>query len=158
MEKIDVPQKAVKLSATWIESLETCLAKRGDPTLTKEVMKAAGEKCSVQVFDDCRQILGKNPETVDELLDAMNQRRSQQHNLSSLWKKQGNTAHLILQECNCTLVKAGLAKPNPVHCLCSEGMMESLFSKIHRGPVSVKLVKSIGNGHNVCEFHVTFEE
>jgi predicted ArsR family transcriptional regulator len=138
--------------------LEACLAERGNQALIKIVMKAAGEKCSVQIFDDCRQILGKNPESVDELLDAMNQRRSQNHNITSLWEKRGNTAHLILEECNCTLVKAGLAKPNPVHCLCSQGMMESLFSTVCRGQVSVELVKSIGSGHDVCEFHVTFEE
>jgi predicted ArsR family transcriptional regulator len=158
MEKIHIPQKAVELTETWIDSLETCLAERGDRALIKAVMKAAGEKCSVQIFDDCRQIIGKNPESVDELLYAMNQRRSQNHNLTSLWEKQGNTAHLILEECNCTLVKAGLAKPNSIHCLCSQGMMETLFSKVCRGQVSVELVKSIGNGHDVCEFHVTFEE
>jgi predicted ArsR family transcriptional regulator len=153
-----IPQEAIALNLKWIESLEKCLAEHGNRTLTKALMKAAGEKCSAQIFDDCRQILDKNPESVDELLDAMNQRRSQNHNLTSLWEKQGNTAHLILEECNCTLVKAGLAKPNPVHCLCSQGMMESLFSKVCRGPVNVELVKSIGNGHDVCEFHVTFEE
>ena len=158
MEKIHIPQKAIELNATWIDSLETCLAERGDHTLTKVVMKAAGKKCSVQIFDDCSQILGKCPESVDELLDAMNKRRSETHNLTSLWKKQDNTARLILEECNCTLVKAGLAKPNPTHCLCSQGMMESLFSKVHSGTVNVDLVKSIGNGHDVCEFYVTFEE
>ncbi len=158
MVKDGIPQKAVELNLNWIEALETCLAGHGNQDLTKAVMKAAGEKCSVQLFDDCRQVLGKIPESVDELLEAMNKRRSQNHNLSNLWEKQGNTAHLILEECNCTLVKAGLAKPNPVHCLCSQGMMESLFSLVCRGPVSVELVKSIGNGHDVCEFYVTFEE
>jgi predicted ArsR family transcriptional regulator len=158
MEKTDIAQKAVELTLTWIDSLETCLAERGNQTLTKVVMKAAGEKCSVQILDDCRQILGKNPESVGQLLDAMNQRRLQKHNLASLWEKQGNKAHLIIEECNCTLVRAGLAKPNPVHCLCSLGLMESLFSAVCRGQVSVELVKSIGNGHDVCEFNVTFEE
>ena len=103
MEKDRIPQEAVELNLTWIDSLETCLAERGNQALTKVVMKAAGEKCSVQIFDDCTQILGKNPESVDELLDAMNQRRSQNHNLTSLWEIRGNTAHLILEECNCTL-------------------------------------------------------
>jgi predicted ArsR family transcriptional regulator len=158
MEKVRIPQKAVELNLNWIDSLENCLAELGDQALAKVVMRAAGKKCSVQIFDDCRQILGRNPESVDELLDAMNQRRSQNHNLTSLWEKLGNTAHLILEECNCTLVKAGLAKLNPVHCLCSQGMMETLFSNVYRGQVSVKLVQSIGNGHDVCEFHVTFEE
>ena len=158
MEKMDIPQEVIELTSNWIGSLETCLAERGNQALTKVVMKAAGKKCSVQILDDCRQILGKNPESVDELLDAMNQRRLQAHNLDSLWEKKGNKAHLIIEECNCILVKAGLAKPNPVHCMCSQGMMESLFSVVYRGQVSVELVKSIGNGHDVCEFHVTFEE
>lgn len=153
-----IPQAAVELNLNWIDSLENCLAGCGNPDLTREVMKAAGEKCSVQIFDDCRQIIEKNPESVDELLSAMNQRRSPNHNLTSLWEKRGNTARLILEECNCTLVKAGLAKPNPTHCLCSQGMMESLFSKVHNGTVNVELVQSIGNGHDVCEFIVTFLE
>ena len=157
MVKNRIPQEAVELNRKWIESLETCLAKHSNQTLMKTVMKGAGEKCSAQIFDDCMKMLGKNPESVDELLDAMNRRRSESHNITSLWNKQGNTAHLILEECNCTLVKAGLAKPNPVHCLCSQGMMESLFSKVCQGPVSVELLKSIGNGNDVCEFLVTFE-
>ena len=142
----------------WIDSLEASLAEHGNQTLTREVMKAAGEKCSVHILDDCRQILGKIPESVGELLEAMNQRRSQHHNLASLWEKQGNEAHLRIEDCNCTLVRAGLAKPNPVHCLCSLGFMEALFSTVCRGNVNVELVKSIGNGHDVCEFTVTFDE
>ena len=158
MKNDSIPQEAVKLNLNWIDSLENCLADCGNPVLIKEVMKAAGKKCSIQILNDCKQILGKLPESVDDLLDAMNQRRSQNHNLSSLWDKKGNTARLILEECNCTLVKAGLAKPNPTHCLCSQGMMESLFSKVHSGTVNVELVKSIGSGHDICEFFVTFVE
>ena len=154
----NIPQNAVKLNLNWIDSLENCLANYGNQALTKEVMKAAGRNCSIQIFNDCEQILGKLPQSVDDLLDAMNQRRLQNHNLDSLWEKKVNTARLILAECNCVLVKAGLAKPNPTHCLCSQGMMENLFSKVHKGTVNVELVKSIGNGHDVCEFFVTFME
>jgi predicted ArsR family transcriptional regulator len=153
-----IPQEAVELNLNWIDSLENSLGDCGNPDLTKEVMKAAGKKCSIQIYDECMQILGKHPESADDLLDAMNKRRSQKHNLSTLWEKQGNTARLILEECNCILVKAGLAKPNPTHCLCSQGMMESLFSKVHNGTVNVELLKSIGNGHDACEFFVTFLE
>lgn len=158
MEIRNIEQRAAELNMAWIESLETCLAERGNRTLIKEVMKTAGEKCSIQILGDCRQTLGKNPDSVDELLDAMNQRRLEQHNVSSLWERQGNKAHLIIEECNCILVRAGLARPNPVHCLCSLGLMESLFSTVCRGQVKVELVRSIGNGHEVCEFNVVFEE
>ena len=86
MESDRISQKAAELNRNWIESLETGLAKHGDQASTEVMMKAAGKQCSVQIFNDCSQILGKNPESLNELLDAMNQRRSQHHNLTSLWE------------------------------------------------------------------------
>jgi len=159
MKKMQVPEATVKMiNAAWIEAVENALAAHGNTALTIEVMKAAGQKCARQILDDCREILGKKPETVDELLDATNRRRLQIHHLDSLWERQGNKAHLKINECACTLVKAGLARPNPVHCLCSIGLMESLFSAVCQGPVSVEVVKAIGFGDEVCEFYVNFKE
>lgn len=155
---MEISEAIIKQNTTWIEAVERALANFGDMALTKEVMKAAGQKCAGQILDDCREILGKKPETIDELLNATNQRRLQIHNLDSLWERQGNKAHLKINECACTFVKAGLAKPNPVHCLCSIGLMESLFSAVCQGPVSVEVVKAIGFGDDVCEFYVNFVE
>ena len=158
MKKMEISEVTIKRNVTWIEAVENALANCGNMALTKEVMKAAGQKCARQILDDCREILGKKPETVDELLDSTNQRRLQRLNLASLWEKQGNKAHLKIDECGCTLVRAGLAKPNPVHCLCSVGLMEGIFSAVCRGPVSVEVVKAIGFGDDVCEFYVNFVE
>jgi len=158
MKKTEISEVAIKRNVTWIKAVEDALADCGNMALTKEVMKAAGQKCARQILDDCREILGKKPETVDELINATNQRRLQRLNLASLWEKQGNKAYLKIDECACTLVKAGLAKPNPVHCLCSAGMMESIFSAVCQGPVSVEVVKAIGFGDDVCEFYVNFVE
>jgi len=36
--------------------------------------------------------------------------------------------------------------------------MESLFSAVCQGPVSVEVVKAIGFGDDVCEFYVSFVE
>jgi predicted hydrocarbon binding protein len=156
---MEVSEATVRLiNAVWIEAVENALAAHGNTALAREVMKAAGQKCARQILDDCREILGKKPETVDELLDATNQRRLQIHHLASLWERQGNAAHLEIDECNCTLVKAGLAKPNPVHCLCSVGLMEGIFSAVCRGLVSVEVVKAIGFGDDRCEFYVHFVE
>ena len=113
---------------------------------------------SLSLFSDCEEILGKKPETIDELLEPTNKRRLQRHNLSSRWERKGNRAHLKINECGCTLVRAGLAKPNPVHCQCSKGLMETIFSAVCRGPVKVDMVKVIGLGDNCCEFHVHFKE
>lgn len=156
MKKMEIAEAAIKLNTAWIEATENVLAACGNTALTKEVMKAAGQRCAQQILDDCGEILGKKPETVDELLDATNQRRLQIHNLATLWEKQSNRAHLEIDECNCTLVKAGLAKPNPIHCLCSIGLMEGIFSAVCRGPVSVEVVKAIGFGDDRCEFYVNF--
>ncbi len=158
MKRTEISEAAIMRNAAWIEAVENALAHRGDIALTREVMKAAGQKCARQILDDCGEILGKKPETVDELLEATNRRRLQRTNLASLWEKQGNKAYLKIDECACTLVRAGLAKPNPVHCLCSAGMMEDIFSAVCRGPVSVEIVKAVGFGDNVCEFCVDFVE
>jgi len=158
MEKGEIQEAAIKLNVTWIETVEKVLADSGNTILTKKVMKAAGQKCAKQILIECEEILGKKPETVDELLDATNQRRKQRLNIDSLWERRGNRAHMKVNECGCTLVKAGLAKPNPVHCLCSVGLIESYFSSVCPGPVSVEIVKSIGQGDDKCEFYVNFAE
>lgn len=156
MEKKEVPDAALKRNVAWIEAVEKALAESGDPGLAKEVMKAAGHACAQQILADCEAILGRKPETIDELLDATNRRRRQRHNLADLWEKQGNRAHLLIHECACTLVKAGLAVPNPTHCLCSLGMWEKLFAEVHKGPVVVEMTKTVGFGDDGCEFFVTF--
>ena len=159
MKKMEVSEATIRLiNAAWIEAVENALDAHGNAALTTKVMKAAGQKCAQHILNDCTKMLGKKPETVDELLGATNQRRLQIHNLDSLWEKQGNKAYLRINECGCTLVKAGLARPNPVHCLCSKGLMESLFSAVCQGPVSVEVVKAIGFGDDVCEFYVNFTE
>jgi predicted hydrocarbon binding protein len=156
MEKKEVPLAAIERNVAWIAALENALAEYEDVALTRQMMKATGRECARQILDDCSAILGKRPETVDELMDATNRRRRQRHNLVSIWERQGNTAHLAIEECACTLVRAGLAKPNPIHCLCSVGMMETLFESVCKGPVRVEVVKTVGTGADGCEFYVHF--
>lgn len=77
MKRTEISEAAIKRNIAWIEAVENFLADYGNTTLIKEVMKSAGQKCAQQIFSDCGEILGKDPETVDELLGAMNQRRLQ---------------------------------------------------------------------------------
>ena len=158
MKKTEISEAARDLNVNWIESVEKTLDELGDATLVSQIMKAAGQNCAETILADCEEILGKKPETVDELLEANNRRRLLRLNLDNRWVRKGNRAHLILDECGCTLVKAGLAKPNPVHCLCSAGLWENLFSTVCRGPVRVEIAKAVGFGDNGCEFYVDFEE
>ena len=154
----EIPEAAIERNAAWIEAVEKALTEYGNINLSKHVMKAAGRECAQQILADCEKILGKKPETVDELLDATNKRRRERHHLTSIWERQGNRAHLTIDKCACTLVKAGLAKPNPVHCLCSAGLMEHIFNAVCKGPVNVEVVRTIGQGDDKCEFYVNFQE
>ncbi len=154
----EISEVAIKRNASWIEAVEKTLANEGDAALTKAVMKAAGRECAQQILRECEQILGRRPVTVDEILEATNARRQHQLKLSGLWERQANTAHLRIDECGCSLVKAGLARPNPIHCLCTVGMFERIFSAVCRGPVNVEVIKTIGSGDDACEFTVHFEE
>ena len=157
-EKRDVSASAIRRNVAWIDAIEKALEEHGDPALTKSMMKATGALCARQIFEDCAAILGRNPENVDELIGATNKRRMEKLNLPNLWERKGNRAHLAIGECGCELVKAGLAKANPVHCLCSVGMFETLFSFVSKGPVSIEVVKTVGMGGDGCEFYVDFTE
>ena len=146
-----------RINVSWISAIEDTLTAHGNEVLTEKVIKAAGQKCSKHILDECTELLGRSPANVDDLLEATNKRRLRKQSLDSLWEKRGNRASLRIDECGCTLVKAGLAELNPVHCLCSAGLMEHLFSTVCTGCVNVEIVKAIGFGDEVCEFYVEFE-
>lgn len=158
MGERDISENAIERNISWIEGIEDAIANNCNEFTAKRIMKCAGEKCAQQILKECEQILGKKPESVDELIEATNKRRLRQLNLDSRWERDGNKVHLKINECGCTLVKAGLAKPNPVHCLCTVGMFESVFSSACQGPVNVEVIRTIGFGDDVCEFYVHFQE
>jgi hypothetical protein len=151
-----VPESAVQRSVSWIEAIECALGEHTDEATTLAVLKAAGARCAEQILDECAGILGHRPRTVSELLDATNERRQRQLGLDALWEMEEGRAHLKIDACGCTLVKAGLAKPNPVHCLCTVGMFETLFSAVGESQVDVEVVQTIGGGDRACEFYVSF--
>jgi len=158
MKTQEVPAAAIERNREWIRAVEIALQEQGDSGLASRIMCRAGQRCAAQILRECEAILGKKPETVDELLSATNQRRLERHGLTSLWEREKNRAHLRIEECACTLVKSGLATPNPVHCLCSKGLMEQLFAGVCNGPVEVELVKTVGRGDDCCEFYVHFTD
>ena len=153
-----ISNRALARSRAWIETTERAMADLADEAVTEGVMKAAGRPCANQILAECTEILGRRPETVDELLDVTNRRRREQLGLEHQWMRDGNSAYLRLDDCNCTLVKAGLGRPNPTHCMCSAGMFETLFSSVCRGSVSVAVLKAIGFGDASCAFLVHFRE
>jgi len=158
MLKKEISQVAIDRNKAWIEAVTKSLGERNDIDLIKATMKDAGKKCASQLLEMTINHFGRSPNSVDELIGAINKRRKEVLQAKTFWDRDGDMAHFKLQKCSCDLVEAGLAEPNPNFCLCSAGMFESVFSYVCIGPVKAEIVKSIGMGDSHCEFIVSFEE
>ena len=158
MEDKLISRRTIARGLAWIETLESAIADLRDEAATGRIMKAAGRPCAQQILEECSLALGRRPETIDELLDATNQRRVEHLGIDSQWVRNGSSARLRLDRCNCSLVRAGLARPSPTHCLCTIGMFEALFSSVCRGTVAVTVIKAVGFGDSSCDFVVEFQE
>ncbi|MFZ0449610.1 MAG: hypothetical protein WAL98_10250 [Desulfatiglandaceae bacterium] len=134
------------------------MGKRNDLELLSVTMRDAGRKCADQLLEKTIDHFGRRPETVDELIEAMNKRRRDILKTSTFFIREGNWTHFKLEKCSCDLVESGLAEPNPNFCLCSAGMFAGLFMPFCNGPVKAEIIKAIGLGDDCCEFMVHFNE
>jgi len=158
MSKTEIPKAAIERNKAWIEAVTKSLGERNDVDLSEGILKNAGKKCAAQLLEMTINHFGRNPKSVDELIEAINKRRRDVLKAQTFWIRDGNKAHFKLEKCSCDLVEAGLAEPNPTFCLCSAGMFESVFSHSCKGPVKAEIVKSIGMGDKYCKFIVRFAE
>ena len=158
MSKKEISIAAIERNRTWIEAVTCSLSKCGNFDLAKQTMRAAGKNCASQLLDKTIKHFGKTPESVHELVEAINKRRKDLLNATNFWTIQGNQAHFQLDRCSCDLVEEGLADPNKTFCHCSAGMFENLFKPFCQGEVHTEIVKAIGMGDECCEFIVHFDE
>jgi predicted hydrocarbon binding protein len=158
MPKVQIPKAAMERNRVWIEAVTRSLGEKGGSELLRATMKDAGGRCAAHLLKMTIDHFGRNPESVDELIEAINRRRRDVLGATTFWTRDGNTAHFTLERCSCDLVEAGLAEPNPHFCLCSAGMFERVFSHVCNGPVKAEIVKAIGMGDAYCEFIVHFDE
>lgn len=152
MKKKEIPIVAIERNNAWIKAAVDSLGKRNDATLLRETMRDTGKKCADQLLEKAVDHFGRTPETVDELIEAVNKRRRDILNASTFLVRDGNNVHFELKNCSCDLVESGLAEPNPNFCLCSAGMLENLFVPFCKGPVETEILKAIGMGDDACKF------
>ena len=158
MEGKKIPIAAIERNRAWIEAVTISLGKRDDLQLLSETMRDAGKKCAAQILEKAIGHFGSTPESVDELIEAINRRRRDVLKASTFLVRDGNKAHFKLEKCSCDLVESGLAEPNPSFCRCSAGMLENLFIPFCKGSVKTQIIKSIGNGDAYCQFLIHFDE
>lgn len=158
MSKKEIPQVAIDRNRAWIEAVTKSLGESNDFNLVRNTMKDAGKKCASQLLEMTIKHFGRDLNSVDDLIEAINKRRRDVLKAKTFWVRDGNAAFFKIEKCSCDLVEAGLADPNPNFCLCSAGMFESVFSYVCKRAVQAEIVKSIGMGNKHCEFIVRFEE
>jgi predicted hydrocarbon binding protein len=139
----------------WLAALHDSLDQLDevDEDLKAAVMKRVGKKCASDLLPLCENQLGKQVETIEDLITGWNLLRAK-YNLKGQWEFAGSQLRGVFYECGCPLVRSGLMELHAVQCFCSLGMMETIFSQVAKKPVKVNLVRSIGRGDEACEFVV----
>ena len=138
----------------WIGAVEKSIAKL-HAAQQKTVMHEAGWECAADLLTLCEKSLGRAIASVADLVKGWNLLRADR-GLHGDWVLEGNIVRGVFQECGCPLVRSGLVQLHPARCFCSQSMMETIFSEIAGKEVSVEILRTIGRGDAVCEFHVTF--
>lgn len=140
----------------WIESLHKGISLL-DETDQEALMKNAGISCVSDVLQLCESSLGHEIKTISDLINGWNILRKSK-GLKGGWQLNGLEIIGKFHECGCPLVRTKHIKLHPIQCLCSKGMIETIFSKVSQANVKVEMKQSIGNGDNMCEFIVTLNE
>jgi hypothetical protein len=142
----------VNKNKSWISLLHKSIS-RLDQQQQAALMKSCGEGCAEDILALCEKILGRKVASIEDLVAGWNIRREQRGSHGK-WEFEPNAIRGIFRECSCPLVSSGLVELHPVQCLCSQGMMETIFSKVAGRPIAVELKETIGRGGKVCHFVV----
>ena len=134
MSTSEIPQAAIERNKAWIKAVTDSLGQMNNAAFLRGTMKSAGHQCASQLLEMTIDHYGCTPESVDELIEAINKRRKDVLKASTFWIRDGNTAHFRLETCSCDLVEAGLVAPDPNFCLCSAGMSRASSPASARDP------------------------
>ena len=140
----------------WIESLHEGISLL-NATDQEALMKNAGGSCVSDILQLCESSLGHEVKTISDLINGWNILRKSK-GLKGGWQSNGLEIIGKFHECGCPLVRTKYIKLHPIQCLCSKGMIETIFFKVSQTNVQVEMKQSIGNGDNMCEFKVTLNE
>jgi hypothetical protein len=76
------------------------------------------------------------------------------------WKinYQKDTSILVADEnksyCVCPMINQEKGVKSPIHCFCSEGFAELMFSKVVGHPVTATVISSIHRGNDRCKYEI----
>lgn len=143
----------VAKNKSWVSLLHKSIA-RLDEKQQAAIMKPSGEGCAEDVLVLCKRFLGRDVRTIEDLVAGWNMIR-ENRGLRGKWEFEPTEIRGVFKECGCPLVSSGLIELHRTQCYCSQGMMETVFSKVAQRPVEVEVRQTIGRGDDVCHFVVT---
>ena len=89
---VEIPIAAVERNKAWIEAVTSTLKNSGDLQLSRLAMRNAGKKCAAQLMDKIVSHYGREPQSVDEFIEAINKRRKEVMTACNLWEREGSKA------------------------------------------------------------------
>lgn len=146
---MDLP---VNKNRSWIAELQKSIDRLNNADKAA-IMKPAGQACAADVVALCERYLGIRVSSIEHLVTGWNMIR-EKRGLTGRWEYEKQGVRGIFRECGCPLVRSGLIELHPVQCYCSQGMMETVFSRVSGRPTVVELIRTIGRGDDACEFLV----
>lgn len=144
---MNIPAEKTK---KWISSLHEAIDLLHED-VKAIIMKSSGSNCATDIIALSEMSLGFEIKSIEDLVEGWNLLRKSKK-LTGVWQFDNGYIKGTFSECGCPLVRSGLIQLHPVQCLCSKGMMETIFSKVSKKDVEVVIRQSIGKGDKVCEF------
>lgn len=152
MDKGEKAKLPVSKNRGWVSLLHAAIG-RLDEKQQADIMKPCGQGCAADILSLSEKLLGRKVGSVEDLVEGWNMIR-ERRGLTGRWEFEPNAIRGIFRECGCPLVSSGLIGLHRVQCYCSQGMMETIFSKVAGRPIRVDIIQTIGRGGDVCHFLV----
>ena len=145
----------IRKNKSWVSRLHAGIDALEEDA-KRAVMRPAGEACASDLLRLCEKTLCRKVESIEDLVAGWNTVR-RERGLTGEWEIEGNEIRGVFGECGCPLVRSGLIELHPVQCYCSQGLMETVFSRVSGRGSAVELRRTIGRGDGVCDFLIKLQ-
>jgi predicted hydrocarbon binding protein len=139
--------------AGGIQKMMLLMDQSVDEETRREVMEACGRRCmGMSVLKKARQIQ-KEASDLDDLLQRLNEA----HIGGGHMYREGSTVHAMYTRCYCGTVSQTREPISVTYCSCSCGWFRQLFESLMGHPVEVRLLDSIIQGGESCQFLIELQ-
>ncbi|MFH1374390.1 MAG: DUF6144 family protein [bacterium] len=154
--------------AAWVKQALDKLDRRVDDEDKRyDIMARCSCECAASIIPRFREVYRESGD-IDALLEAMYKnpfyvRPRREGNVIYFTKVAHNAEEhrkaTTEQEkryfyCHCDWIRCTRERITPTHCYCSAGWYRNIFEGVFERPVKVRLLKSVMQGDDTCEFAV----